>query len=212
MISHLRDEYIVKKYIEKRWISTTKLPKIPHHKNYRKQEVGVIDFVSSWKLNGNLKSNRCSSEFLVSSRVSPMRLLKRGETIEKIDHGEFLVTDRSHHGGTFAAIEGIMDKNRTKGDSSLPGIAAEKYCLHEYRDSLDIAIPGLDDFTIPESFRYNIMSPNVKHTNRLSSGTSSSSHSISATDTLSPNTKIDEMDVIILVRDAGIQTDSEFVR
>ena len=123
--AHLRDEYIVKKYIEKRWVATTKVPDIPSDKKYRKQETGVIDFVSSWKLNGNLKTKGYSSETPASFHVPPMKLLKRGEIVEKIDDGKVLVTDSSHHGGTFADTEGVEDRSRTNTDPKLSAIAAE---------------------------------------------------------------------------------------
>jgi len=50
MIFNGSDEYIVKKYLEKRWVASTKLPDIPANKVYRRQESTVIDFVSSGKL------------------------------------------------------------------------------------------------------------------------------------------------------------------
>ena len=114
IFSYFRDEYIVKKYIEKRWVATIKVPDIPSGKKYRKQETGVINFVSSWKLNGNLKTNGYSSETPTSFHMPSMRLLKRGEIVGKIDDGKALVTDATHHGTTFAAIEGVVDKNSGK--------------------------------------------------------------------------------------------------
>lgn len=208
--AHLRDEYIVKKYIEKRWVATTKVPDIPSDKKYRKQETGVIDFVSSWKLNGNLKTKGYSSETPTSFDITPMRLLKRGELVEKIDDGEVFVTDASHHGGTFATTEVIEDKSKTNTDPKLSAIAAEILNVHhEVGNFLEMATPGLDnfDFKIPQTFRFNVMSPNVKHANHASTETSSGSELSLAANTVPSNTNIDGLDVIILVCDVGIQTE-----
>jgi hypothetical protein len=210
IFSYLRDEYIVKKYIEKRWVATIKVPDIPSGKKYLKQEARVINFVSSWKLTGNLKTKGYSSETPTSFHMPHMRLLKRGEIVGKIDDGKAHVRDASHHGETFAAIESVVDKPRANNDSNLSAIAAGTLNVrHETESFLEIATPGLDDFDfkIPQSFMFNIMSPNVIHANHPSSETSSICQLPSATKASPSKTNIDGLDVIILVCDVGTQTE-----
>src|SRR5208282_1152699 len=127
-----------------------------------------------------------------------------------IDDGNPLVTNSSHRDGTFAETEGVEEKNRRNTDPTLSAIAAETLNVHhEVGNFLEIAAPGLAgfDFKIPQSFRFNIMSPNVKHADHVSSETSSGTQLPSAAHILPSNTNIDGLDVIILVCDVGIQTE-----
>ena len=95
-------------------------------------------------------------------------------------------------------------------DSKLSAIAAETLNVHhETENFLETATPGLDnfDFKIPQSFMFNIMSPNVIHANHASCETSSISQLPSATNASPSKSNIDEPDIIILVCDVGIQTE-----
>jgi hypothetical protein len=185
-----RDEYILKKYVEKRWVATMKIPEIPSAKVYRKQESKVIEFVSS----GDLCQLRQGAKPFI--KKYPLKLLRRGEEILEMEK----------HEDPVGPIEDIFQQSAANEGSS-----------HVSETSADaIFDETLDGF--PASFKYQIMSPFVVHSSQSSSATETASQISSAEpfsemdspslfSEMSENRKEADCYITITVCDVGIQTD-----
>jgi len=75
--SDCREEYVVKKYLDKRWVAAALVPEAPRNKIYRKPETWVIENVYSGKLFLPLEISQASLPPRLSPRLDYLSLLKR---------------------------------------------------------------------------------------------------------------------------------------
>jgi hypothetical protein len=71
-----RHDYILKKYVEKRWAASSTIPIQPPDKQYRSQESQVVEFVTSGKFISDIYSHRKTSilehkEYKLLKRENP---------------------------------------------------------------------------------------------------------------------------------------------
>ena len=81
-LSNIRDEYIVKKYIEKRWAAFSTVPDIPPAKIYRPQEARVVDLVSFSDVSGRERPIGRPPNSPVPHPSDQLRILKRNVECE----------------------------------------------------------------------------------------------------------------------------------
>ena len=197
------DEYIVKKYVDKRWVATSKVPVVPPGKTFRKQETRVIEWVSSGELGAHL--NTCAALFNLAqtTQTRPLKLLRRGEDVETID-------DASLYDSRLASIERIPEQivSNHSVNATRPGFSGENSV-----NCKDVASLLLDDIDmkVPKSFRYTFMSPHIAleaKANRVSSDTYSGNDFTPLTHSGALDIDIDlDMDLMVMVCDIGIQTE-----
>lgn len=202
-VSHCRDEYITKKYVEKRWVATYKVPDIPAGKMYRKQETWVIDFVSAEKLERSLKGKNYPSEPFTFSQAKPLKMLKRGENIENdLSRQNAWASGKRPHSYTVSPPESTIEKSDTEGtDDTLTSD-------QKVRTSLETtSFPMIDiDFKIPDTFKFDVMSPDINYPECTLSDSSSSAPEIYITG-VSTASEMDATDAMVTVCDVGVQTD-----
>jgi len=75
--SDFREEYVVKKYLDKRWAATALVPETPRNKIYCKPETWVIENVYSGKLFLPLDIGQASLPPRLTPRLTRLPLLKR---------------------------------------------------------------------------------------------------------------------------------------
>jgi hypothetical protein len=189
-ISDRRDEYIMKKYIEKRWVATSKTPEIPTFKSYRNQETRVIEFVSSgelFRLRQGIKGPSCPQN-------GPLRIIRRGEEISETE---------------------TPDLAKESPEDTLPEADTSHDSSSITQSSTDSIFDNdIDDFS--SSFKYQIMSPCIAHSSHHSSPMATYSQVSSSDPPLNldtmlicPNECHSEPEEIstVMVRDIGTQTD-----
>lgn len=138
----------MKKYIEKRWVATLKIPEIPPMKSYRNQETLVIEFVSSGEL-FRLRQGHKSPSFLESKAL---KIMRRGEEIAEMETRE-------------ASKESPKDTLSVK-DTAPDSSSTSQFSADAIFDN------DLDEFAT--SFKYQIMSPRIVHSSQSSTSAAKS--------------------------------------
>jgi hypothetical protein len=203
VFSDLRAEYIIKKYVERRWVASSTVPVLPLDKHYRRQEIQVIDLMSS----GYLTSKQPPTVASYPIKTKSFKLLKR----EVKPRGIEVVKD--------AIFERLLDAatNSPSQDLFIQSIElSTNGTSHGVPDLYD-AIEDDFGFTIPDSFQYQPMSPITDVTEASvdlqslwnDSGSQDSHPLVASQDSLLPYNFVDDVksDLIIMVKDVGIQTD-----
>jgi hypothetical protein len=189
-VSDCRDEYIMKKYIEKRWVATSKLPDIPSIKNYRNQETRVIEFVSSGELL-RVRQGITNPSF---PKNRPLRIIRRGEEIVEMESPDL---------GKKSPEDTLPETDTSHDSSSVTQSSTESIFDND-----------IDDFST--SFKYQIMSPQKTHSSNGGCSTAGASRVSSFDPPLILDTMLicpkdcdKEADGIgtIIVCDIGTQTD-----
>lgn len=215
-----RDEYILKKYMDKRWVATPRIPDMAPDKAYRAQEIRVIDFVASGGLDSEKEKAQSDAKDRPFPEIKRSRLLRRGETLKEISSADdepraFSNVVVSPGDSLSESVEHVInrvigDVETTAGNNKTASPVAEDTpddLISFGNDSLNIRIA--------ESLGYQVMSPMMG--SKIEDGNSDNSISSSASDLLSPSdtestysyssrpeTQLKEM---VVVRDMGTQTD-----
>ena len=135
--SDTRDEYIVKKYIEKRWVASFHIPDVPRSKIYRRQEAVVVEKLLATSDVGQpmFKKNVCRYATSVNNAVCGKE--------PGCFTGDDLKYPKPHKSSTEARLQGprgtrtvLMEPLTSDGRMTDPATRSAKewndVCVHEY--------------------------------------------------------------------------------
>ena len=205
--SDFREEYVVKKYLDKRWVATALVPDTPRNKIYCKPETWVIENVYSGKLFLPLEIGQAPLPPRLTPRLTRLPLLKRAPKHEPISDSitidfkecpqrvpDLINVDASHdaehnHLATSKAFAGALECLTIEDSDDSGGLYEEKEdnlsVSEEYdllADANDVALESYDTKREVFSGSTYIISPAAKEDDW-------------------------ECDSILLVCDIGIQTE-----
>ena len=209
----------MKKYIEKRWVGSLDTPVTPLGKIYRPQESQVIEFVSSGQLDCKRKAGEIGIGRQAFQQPTPLELLRRprgkkgyeiqekhmDDQIDDIQLSSEEILHRPSKSLTSSRPVGDLQISAGGGNSMTRATESTMAVSCSSRSGYERDIT-IDD-ELPESFKYDIITPRV-----LSSLSSSPARIESSSGTLSTQSGdevdgIDMEDFMKIVCDVGTQTD-----
>ena len=210
----------MKKYIEKRWVSTSETPSVPLGKSYRPQESRVIEFISS----GHLNRIRQATDIGIGNRPvsewAPLELLKKSQRetkphetnhynttvmrdVAQVDRQDFLEDLHLPSKATMTSPSTVDAQNSVASSSSITVPVAldsvtEAFCSATSELEKEM---GIDDY-LPKSFKYDLMTPCA-----LSVDSTSSISRTICLQSEEDSSSLYSEDLMKIVCDVGIQTD-----
>jgi hypothetical protein len=161
--SDFREEYVVKKYLDKRWVATALVPDTPRNKTYCKPETWVIENIYSGKLFLPLDIGQASLPPRLSPRLSRLPLLKKAPKHEPnldsiiIDFKkcsqrvpELINVDASHHAAehnhlaTTKAFAGALECLTVEDSDDSRGLYEEKEDILSFFEEYDLLADAND--------------------------------------------------------------------
>lgn len=207
-LSNPRDQYIIKKYTNKQWVSSSKAPNIPPSKSYCDQEIRVIEYVSSAKFGLEFCADQMRHPR--DHRIKPLMVLKRREK-QSVEISGSRLNGPANVAGSCIFGESDMERNHcvsktTPGRQWLSCGAAVDSRIVE-----GALIGNIDAYLRPSFDSKTIGSQTKPTTKPLTTISHLACIQDSLQQTFNPwvdtEDRISDSDIIITVCDVGVQTE-----